>query len=221
MRRPLRLLALAAGAALVTGLILPGQASAGGPTSVLIVSPSTGQTASLYADDPDYALLLELLEPVPGMADNVQAGVGPGTNAITVTWLSHDVSVWRVDRILADAVLGPLIYTNDSMSAREPFDITGPGVWHRAQEPASLSYLLDRLGVLDAKNGAKPPTARAAELPAPAGPGATSDDAGWLWALPVLAGGIAIGLVGRPYVSKVARRWRERDRGPLHQLIDL
>ncbi|MGH8774732.1 MAG: hypothetical protein ACRDWI_06005 [Jiangellaceae bacterium] len=221
MHRPLRLLALAAGAAVVAGLVLPGQASAGGPTSVLIVSPTTGETASLYYDDPEYALLHDLLDPIPTLVEKDHpASVGPGTRHINVTWLIHDVVAWRVHRIDLDATGGPLINTNGSMSASEPFDLGEPGVWHRASNPAALNGLLERLGVLNAKSGTMQPASATVAPPAPAGTDASAGDGLW-WALPALAGGLAIGLVGRPHAAAFLRRWRERDRGPVHQLIDL
>ncbi|HMG30645.1 MAG TPA: hypothetical protein VK585_11055 [Jiangellaceae bacterium] len=215
MRRPLRSLALAAGAAVAALLVLPGQAAGGGPTSVLIVSPTTGQTASLYHHDRDYELLTELLEPASALVEEAPMGVGPGTGQINVTWLVHDVSVWRVDRISLDRERGPLINTNASISST--FDPGEPGVWHRALKPAALLALLDRL-VLETPYSAENAAVPAAELPVQA---VTPENDRWWWAAPALAAGVALGLVGRPHATQAVRRWRDRDRGPRHQLIDV
>jgi hypothetical protein len=217
MRRPLRSLALAAGAAVAALLVLPGQAAGGGPTSVLIVSPTTGQTASLYHHDPDYELLTELLEPAPALVEETPMSVGPGTGHINVTWLVHDVSVWRVDRISLDSERGPLINTSGLMSISSTFDTGEPGVWHRALEPAALLALLDRL-VLETPYSAENAAVPAPELPVQA---VAPENDRWWWAAPALAAGVALGLVGRPHATHAVRRWRERDRGPRHQLIDV
>jgi hypothetical protein len=139
---------------LVTGLA--GPSTAGGPTSVLLVAPSEGRTASLYNGSPEYQELAGYVgafdtsngaaEPPAGVSENGPAGAedssGPG---VTITWLIHDVSIWRVDRVFLDAKGGPWIATQSSMDGAEVF--SKPASWHLAKNGKALAGLLDRLGV--------------------------------------------------------------------------
>jgi hypothetical protein len=135
-----------------------GWAAAGGPTSVLLVVPGEGRTASLYHGSADYEELVNLLDahatPMgsstpPAGADNQGASgtnedSGPG---VTVTWLMHDVAVWRVDRVYLNAKGGPLISTQTNIDGDEDF-LGQPPTWHEADDNAkALIMLLDRLGV--------------------------------------------------------------------------
>lgn len=66
LRRPAAL-AVALTAAIAAMLLSASGASAGGPTSVLVVSPESGQSASLYFSDKKYGPLESLLgEPDQG-----------------------------------------------------------------------------------------------------------------------------------------------------------
>ena len=149
-------------------LLAPGQAVAGGPTSVLLVSPNTGSTAALYYSDAEYDQLQRALGQNPS-ADDAAPGLrgGPGTTAINITWLVHDVHVWRVDRVFVDLDGGPWVETAISPSGDPTVD--SPGVLHRASDPALLRQLLDQLGLLGnapAKAGTQPAPADAAQQPA-------------------------------------------------------
>ena len=79
-----------------------GPAVAGGPTSALLSVPGEGTTASLYYTDPEYDALAHLVgaDTATGVGEVDRSGRdhanGPG---VTVTWLIHDVSPWRVDHI--------------------------------------------------------------------------------------------------------------------------
>jgi hypothetical protein len=92
----------------------------------LLVSPEDGRTASLYNSDPDYQRLAILMDafnnvsgsttPPEGATDGGPAGSLTASDAgITVTWLMHDISVWRVDRIYLTADGGPWIATQSSL----------------------------------------------------------------------------------------------------------
>ena len=127
---------------------LAGPATAGGPTSVLLVDPSSQQTASLYTSDPDYRELAGLVgaeqigpSPETGKAAPRDHGIGSG---ITLTWLVHDVSVWRVDRVFLDAKGGPMIATQVAFGEASIWD--SPVVEHRPDDAARLVALLQRLG---------------------------------------------------------------------------
>jgi hypothetical protein len=161
---------LAALAVVATGIVVAAHpALAGGPTSALLVSPSTGRAAALYYSDPEYDQLFTALggydptsdpavAPTPG---GVEPSV-PGAAYVTVTWLIHDVSVWRIDRIFltADA---PVIVTELSDGDQNVASGMYPGeagddraVWHAAPDPVALLALLS---TLDLVNPAQPRTA--------------------------------------------------------------
>ncbi|WP_129668594.1 hypothetical protein [Phytoactinopolyspora endophytica] len=224
VRARIRSIALLFALALGFAFLAPQPAQAGGPTSVLISSPSTQTTGSLYATSPDYDLLLDALGGLSPRADPeasqfADTPVGPGGNQVNVTWLIHDVSVWRVDRIVTDDSGDIWVHTEGSMS--EPFGAavqgggreTGPdGVWHRSPHPEQLRALLDELGVPLSDS-----TTDVLPSPDPANDDAESvagrDESGadesadtraaaltsgntspLLWALPSLAVGIAAGI---------------------------
>jgi hypothetical protein len=156
-RRRTLLATAATGLLLLLGTALgASSAVAGGPTSVLLVVPGENRTASLYTGSADYDRLITLVggfepptgstTPPKGADDLGAAGTndssGPG---VTLTWLIHDVNVWRVDRVYADAAGGPLISTQTSANGGDLW--ATPPVWHTAARGAQLTDLLDRLGV--------------------------------------------------------------------------
>ncbi|MFI9581084.1 hypothetical protein ACIHCQ_04440 [Streptomyces sp. NPDC052236] len=238
-------------AALMTVLALswifaPG-AVAGGPTSVLLTSPESGETASLYTSDKDYGTLSDLLGPDGQGVANGQKDQPPPetmeveTRLITVTWMVHDVQPWRVDRIYPGGQPDSTwIYT----SVYEG-DAQQKGSWHQAQEPAKLTRLLKKLGVMGKKTGEGgtnlyPPTWEQGDE-GTASTGATAPDtrqdnaaaasAGddttdWWWAIPGLVAGAALTLVARPMVARLPRPpfgrggTPEPEPGPRQQLLD-
>lgn len=126
-----------------------GPARAGGPTSVLLVDPTTGESTSLYYSDDDYQALTALVGPDPG-SDAAGQSEGTGSphetgSGITVTWLIHDVSVWRVDRIHLDAEGGPWIATQQVSGDAALWD--SPVTWHTSSDGKKLEALLARLGL--------------------------------------------------------------------------
>jgi hypothetical protein len=195
---------------------------AGGPTSVLLVEPHKGRTASLYTTDADYQLLARLVGASGGGGgervdqSEVDHSAGPG---ITVTWLIHDVGVWRVDRIYLKAEGGPWISTQSS------YDDSGaiwnaPAVWHTSTDGANLRALLEQLGFTNRgsrKSGGtgaasgidvvdKPPPVAAAEVPTKADQltGATTAPPNpWGWGLAGLVGGIILTMATRRLRTRV------------------
>ncbi|WP_179750540.1 hypothetical protein [Microlunatus parietis] len=132
------------------GWLAASPAVAGGPTSLLIVNPANERTSSAYTGDARYERLARYVgihtgagveqptggESPPGGIDN---GFG---SEIRLTWLIHDMSVWRVDRIH----LGKeevWIHTTQTWD-----DTPNAGVWHRAAEPNKLHAALAETGVL-------------------------------------------------------------------------
>lgn len=226
--RHLRTALLGAAAAVAAVTLVAGQASAGGPTSVLIVNPTTGAASGIYVTDSDYDLLLGALDPRPGkIQESVNLSAGPGTSAINITWLVHDVSVWRIDHVRLDLAGDILVQTRSPVGA-EPGVLTG-GEWHVAGDGKTLVDILWRHGIIgDA--AAEMATDRAATGAAHGDTAGTVPDhdaareaiddgllpGGWWWALPGAAFGAALGW-WRPGVAWISRR---RVTGPRIELVD-
>lgn len=224
-----RLAALIAATAL-TWVSAP-SAVAGGPTSVLVTSPESAETASLYYSDTEYDALSKQLdgqdmgslpegqEKRPSSLDSAV-----GSRLINVTWLAHDVRPWRLDRVYPSADTSTVwIHTSTDMPGTES------GIWHKAKHPAALRALLTKIGVMGEKQGhgvgadVPPPwatddtTAAAADTPAtdpPQGPaqraaasGTSSGGADGWWAIPALGAGVVLGLVLvlRPLAGRLPR----------------
>jgi hypothetical protein len=189
-----------------------GSAAAGGPTSVLLVVPGEGRTASLYQNSPDYGELISLMggyevgagskTPPAGIADS--AGSDPG---MTVSWLSHDVNVWRVDHVYLQGKNGAWISTQTVSDTGELW--SKPATWHQPTDAEALTALLNRLGVGPA--GGSGVTNQAVDTqPAAAAPPASSTTPessttpnGWIWG-PI---GVLLGVV----LTLAYRRWTTRD----------
>jgi hypothetical protein len=194
---------------------------------VLLVAPSTGATASLYTDDEEYELLAQALGDDPAPEANAPGeAFEPRHDGVNITWLVHDVAVWRTDHVIASAD-NPWIQTRISSSGEIGLD--DPGVWHHAANPKLLLSLLDRLGVLERATASvtDPVGAQAPVVPAPAA-GGTSEPAvdggsrAWLWFLPGLLAGVLIGAVARPAAGLRSRiRQRTQQGGPRQRLVDL
>jgi hypothetical protein len=182
-------------------------AAAGGPTSALLTVPGEGKTASLYYTDPEYDALAHLVgmnSSVTGTGEADQSGVdhstGPG---VTVTWLIHDVTPWRVDRIYPEGQGAPWIATQVIVGETESI-WDSPVVWHQPKSGDELMALLDKLGVGEAARAADDFSgvagAPVASPPEPAAdePAATqpSGIAGIWWALGGLVAGVLATLLG-------------------------
>ncbi|MFD7446847.1 hypothetical protein [Streptomyces sp. NPDC059909] len=216
-------------------LFLAPGALAGGPTSVLIVSPESGETASLYYSDKEYEALTDLLGPGssgdtdrPPSLDSVT-----GVRQINVTWMVHDISPWRLDRVHPSDD-GSTVWIHSAVGLPTSYD----GLWHKATEPAALTTLLKKLGVMGQRSGEHggqgiPPQSSwegggaTTEAAAPAArAAATGDRTDWWWAIPGLAAGTALGLALRPLAARLPRppfgnRGEDRDPGPRRQLLDV
>ncbi|MCX4669400.1 hypothetical protein OG453_22430 [Streptomyces sp. NBC_01381] len=224
------------------------QAVAGGPTSVLVVSPISGESAALTVDDKDYRRLEQGLgeiradrgsrERPPGL------GIGQESRQLNVTWMAHDVRPWRVDRVYpvapdaGKATADVWVHTSTDLESMK-------GYWHKAPEPARLTKLFEKLGVMgpEAEDGrqaipptpASPPSA-AADSEAEAGAGQASEPtrgtpgdrgAGWWWAIPGVAVGAAGALLLRGSLAKrrsplaLLRARRPHEEGPRQELRDV
>jgi hypothetical protein len=195
--------------------LVAGPAQAGGSTSVLLVVPGSGQTASLYYTDADYTTLARLVgafgdTAAPGRVDRSGASHEFGA-AVNVTWLIHDVTVWRVDRIYLGADHGPWIATQTDVSGSGNI-WDSPVVWHTASGGPRLASLVNKLGVRPSSlatgtpavgGGGLAPTSAPSTAPAVApkqgaNKPANSSVPGWsglLWGFGGLALGVAVTLI--------------------------
>ena len=233
--RPIAVVALVLGMGLLSA---PG-AMAGGTTSVLLTSPSSEEAAALTSPA-QYSELEGLLGPVrtgyPARPRSLDSAVG--TRQINVTWLAHDVSPTRVDRLFPGKDPATLwIHTSDGLPG------TLRGYWHRAERPRELAALLRKLGLMgpvlasagpaifppaweEAGAGAvsAAPADGAATAPGTArasAPGSRLD--GWWWAIPGLVAGAVTGLALRRRVRPLFGDSGDerREPGPRRQLLDL
>ena len=173
---------------------LPGTVHAGGPTSVLITQPATGEAAALYYSAGAYADLERLLA---GSAAEDPTSEPPGDadgTAYNLTWMIHDVEPWRTDtvQITGDgAAYVTTTFESDSALGVE-------ASWREVAQPKALAALLEQVfsGV----------AAKAAPLPAmgtePVADSALPDErwfslTGWRWVVPGALGGLLVGLVAR------------------------
>ncbi|MFC9113200.1 MULTISPECIES: hypothetical protein [Streptomyces] len=234
----LRQLTAAAAAALTAPALLlcaATPAAAGGPTSVLVVSPTSGETASLYHSDREYTQLERLLAPADTgtRARPPEAALASGRQ-VNVTWMVHDVTPWRVHQIhLPDGARNVWVHTSTHVTDGDD------GVWHGVKDPYDLRKFLYGLGVTGPATGHRTPAVDPVPpddgQAAPDGAGGTApvvsaarqtagDGTGWWWAIPGLAAGAVLALLLRPHALRGAAAVRGRrdgdGPGPRQQLLD-
>jgi hypothetical protein len=144
------------------------RAVAGGPTSALVTAPAAGAVKALHHEDAEYTLLEERLTrarpPGGGGPQRPPGGAeAPGHTLLTVTWLAHDVSPWRLHRVVLGSASDD-VWVN----TRVPHDgggtewIGSEGDWHRADSGGGVRALLGELGFAkvvstgDGKRGSAP-----------------------------------------------------------------
>ncbi|WP_241662379.1 MULTISPECIES: hypothetical protein [unclassified Streptomyces] len=127
-------------------------ASAGGPTSVLVTSPQSAEATALYYADAEYGKLEQLLGPSgTGSRDQPPERELGGERQINATWMAHDISPWRVDRIFpgySGSGSGP-VWIHTAADVANGMN----GYWHRAEHPDQLRALLGKLGVMGEDTG--------------------------------------------------------------------
>jgi hypothetical protein len=135
-------------AALLAGAAWAGTAGlayAGGPTSVLIASPTAQRAAGLYYTESRYE---ELAQAIGGGGDQPAGSLSQPASVdldnetvVRLTWMVHDVSVWRIDGIYITRSDGIWVNT-----------VTGNlgdqhGRWHRPSNDAALLAVLKSAGI--------------------------------------------------------------------------
>ena len=134
------------------------------------------------------------------------ASVSENANdAYRLTWLIHDMSIWRIDRIYATADDGLWLQTVADEGGGDPF--ARPGRWHRVANPEALTAVLTSTGLTDEENAtdrATETTTAAASVPADSGAGPIALTAGIAGAV-----GIMLGAAGA-WAFRRARAGRDR-----------
>jgi hypothetical protein len=235
------------GMVVALGLVLLGAptATAGGPTSVLVVSPESAESTALYSSHEEYRELERLLGEPGSSTREEPPGLGVGSGRqINVTWMIHDVTPWRVDRVYPDTPRGKDVWIHAATQVPQSMN----GYWHKAEQPAKVLTLFKKLGVLGEPSaeggGAIYPApgqtkgdTSAAAGPAPAATeqarataaASTDDGTDWWWAIPGLVAGAALALVLRPFIVRLPGvrgalplgRWRKRETEPRQELRDV
>ncbi|MGW1390918.1 hypothetical protein ACWD6Q_04530 [Streptomyces nigra] len=232
--------ALLAGCALLLWGLAP-VASAGGPTSVLLSAPGSQRTAALYYSDREYVALEKLLgTPARGSREQPPDESLMAADQINVTWMVHDVTPWRIDRVHRMA-------RGKDVWIRRTTDVERQthGSWYRAARPGELRALLDELdltggptstpgayeepaetGDAAAEAASEAAASGAAASGASASPAARASSGpgagtGWWWAVPGAVAGAVLALGLRPVVAR--RPWdRLRgEPGPRQELRDV
>ncbi len=189
-----------------SGLAAAGTAAAGGPTSAILVAPGFQHAAAIYQSDPEYQRLETLLaEPAAGVSKAELPTTVPadGSGYVTVSWLIHDVAIWRIDRIFLAKNGDPLIVTQMVDGTAASADGMYPGesgndtaVKHRSSDPAALQALLDGLGLTAAGHaqaiGVALQAAPTTPVTAAADEPATSPPTAALWILAGLVLGVGV-----------------------------
>lgn len=117
-------------------------ASAGGPTSVLMASPDAGRAAALYHTDAEYQRLVDLLQAYGPAVGETTEPVGVRSTAhesVRLTWLIHDMSIWRIDRVYSTKD-GLWVQTTTDPNGGDPF--AQPGRWHQPADQKALTAIL-------------------------------------------------------------------------------
>ncbi|MDR7255448.1 hypothetical protein J2X46_004455 [Nocardioides sp. BE266] len=186
---------------------LPTTSDAGGPTSVLVTKVGAG-AGGLYYSDQAYDAIVRLLPDGATVGEAEPPGYD-GDN-YNLTWMIHDVTPWRWDRIHIDPDGTAWVSTTVTQDAI--------GQWQELGPADRLVGLLN--GVVQQDGGpaivnvpGEPLATQAASQPATPAP---ADDAswislsGWRWVVP----GALLGLL-----AGVAAGHRSRDEEPRRVLI--
>ena len=167
-------------------------ASAGGPTSVLMTNPAEGRASALHIDNPDYDRLYAAVGD-EAAGNSAPSGLRTGEEEVRLTWLIHDMQIWRIDRVYLTRQDG--IWVETVVAPNGDGDVFDrPSRWHRAHDEQALTSLLATAGLVSADS-------------VPADPSNPNDQPGVTTAgspssralVPIVAaavGGLVIGAVG-------------------------
>jgi hypothetical protein len=174
-------------------------AYAGGPTSVLMTNPQLGRASALHVENPNYDRLSAAVGDDEANDLGAPGGLNPGAGQeLRLTWLIHDMQIWRIDRLHLTSHDGIWVETvEDLTGSGDVFD--RPASWHRPKDERTLVALLTDAGLLGADPAPADGTSPAAAADATAAPIPAMSSAP---TQPVAAivgaaiGGLAIGAAG-------------------------
>lgn len=210
--------------------------AAGGPTSVLLVSPTSQRTASLYGTEKQYEFLGRLLAPEDSAFDGNREEAPEWargdtfgeriSDMVTVTWMFPGGRPWRVDELYTASPDTKDVWIHTDLDVAKGTGASGEGIWHKAKQSEELRTLLQGLGVLGEASGSPEPgepssadalsgaRADAVETAADARAGADAPDPTDLarWAIPALALGLLLGSGGATLLLRRAAAGTSPDR---------
>ena len=134
------------------GLAVPftPSAYAGGPTSLLLTRPGDQRATAAYWDDTVYQAISVSLAVDDERGGRLEAPASVGTDTgpvVGLTWLVHDVSVWRVDQIHLTAADGIWVETWTDMDGSAGV-LETDGRWHRPAAAKQLEAALVQAGLI-------------------------------------------------------------------------
>jgi hypothetical protein len=119
---------------------------------VLIVSPSADRATGLYHTESGYEELIQAIGGADGQPSgslSQPAGVElDQTMEVRLTWLIHDVSVWRTDGVYITRSDGVWINTLTDFDPGSGDLFDQAGRWHRPKDDAALLAVLKSSGIL-------------------------------------------------------------------------
>ena len=133
-------------------------AYAGGPTSVLMTNPGLGRATALHVENPDYDRLSAAVGDDETGDLGAPGGLNPGAGQeLRLTWLIHDMQIWRIDRLHLTGHDGIWVETIENLTGSgDIFD--RPARWHRPKDDRTLVALLAGAGLLGADPAPSSPT---------------------------------------------------------------
>jgi hypothetical protein len=174
-----------------------GMAHAGGPTSVLVASPSAQRATGLYHTDSRYQELSQAVgggqtKPAGSLSQPTSVELNQGIE-VRLTWLVHDVSVWRTDGIYITRSDGVWINTLADLDGGSGDLFDQPSRWHRAKDDAALLAVLKSSGILTSSVA---PRMDSSPRALPAETAAAAASASRLPVIPVAIIAVVAGLAG-------------------------
>ena len=169
-----------------------GLAHAGGPTSVLMVSPSAHRATGLYHTDSRYEELIQAIgdgQPSGSLSQPASIELDQGME-VRLTWLVHDVSVWRTDGIYITRSDGVWINTLTDLDGGSGDLFDQPSRWHRAKDDAALLAVFKSSGILTSSGAPR------VDFSPQASPAASTAAAASASQLPLIAVGIIAVVAG-------------------------
>jgi hypothetical protein len=174
-----------------------GLAHAGGSTSVLVVTPSAERATGLYHTDSRYQ---ELSQAVGGGQDEHSGSLSQPASVeldqgmdVRLTWLVHDVRVWRTDGIYLTRSDGVWINTLTDLDPGRGNLFDQPGRWYQPKDDAALLAVLKSSGILTSSVA---PPVDSSPRALPAEPAAAVASAAQLPVIPVAIIVVVAGLAG-------------------------